>query len=51
MNKVLVLAKAGTDNDLSISFAYDYSSSYRSARTYTAANLTSISAALPESAT
>lgn len=47
VNKVLVLAKAGTDNDLSISFAYDYSSSYRSARTYTAANLTSISAALP----
>ncbi len=47
VNKVLVLAKKHTSHDVSISFAYDYSATYKTARLYTAAQVDTLTAAIP----
>ncbi len=47
VNKTLLLAKYLTPHDLSMSFAYDYSSTYTTPRVYSAAELLAMSAAMP----
>lgn len=47
VNKALLLAKYHTPHDLNLSFAYDYSGTYKTARLYTASDLATITAAIP----
>lgn len=47
VNRALLLAKNATHHDLNVYFAYDYSSTYKSARLYTATQLATLNAALP----
>jgi hypothetical protein len=47
VNRTLVLAKYHTAHDLNLSFAYDYSSSFKTARLYTAAQIATLTSALP----
>ena len=47
VNKVLLLAKYHTPHDLNLSFAYDYSSTYKTVRLYTAAQLLALSGSIP----
>jgi hypothetical protein len=47
VNRTLVLAKYHTAHDLNLSFAYDYASSFQTARLYTNAELTTITGSLP----
>jgi hypothetical protein len=47
VNKTLLLSKYHTPHDLNMSFAYDYSSTFKTARLYTAAQLLTVSTALP----
>ncbi len=47
VNAAMLLAKYHTPHDLNVSFAYDYSSTYKTPRLYTAAQLLAISAVMP----
>jgi hypothetical protein len=47
VNRVQLLAKYRNAHELTMSFAYDYSSSYAVARTYTNAELSAVATALP----
>lgn len=47
LNRVLLLAKYATDHNLAMSFAYDYSSTYKTARTFTRAEIATVTAGLP----
>lgn len=47
VNKTLLLAKYHTPHDLNVSFAYDYSSSYKTVRLYTAAQLLTLTGQIP----
>lgn len=47
VNKALVLARYHTPHDLNLSFAYDYSSTFKTARLYTAAQLLALTSAIP----
>lgn len=47
VNKTLVLARYHTPHDLNLSFAYDYVGTYKTARLYTAAQLLTLTSAIP----
>ncbi len=47
VNKTLLLAKYLTPHDLSLSFAYDYSAVFKTARLYTSADLAAVTLVLP----
>ncbi len=47
VNKALLLARYHTAHDVSMSFAYDYSGSYKTPRVYTAADLAALVAIVP----
>ncbi len=47
VNKTLLLAKYHTPHDLNMTFAYDYSSTYKTVRLYTAVQLLAISTTIP----
>jgi hypothetical protein len=47
VNKALLLAKWHTSHDLNMSFAYDHSSTYKTTRLYTAAQLAALVAVYP----
>lgn len=47
VNRVLLLAKRHSPHDLKMALAYDYNTSYQTARTWTATETTALAAALP----
>ncbi len=47
VNKVLLLGKKHTSHDVSLSFAYDYSDTYKTARLYTATQVDALTALIP----
>lgn len=47
VNKALLLGKKHTSHDVSMSYAYDYSASYKTARLYTATVIDALTAAIP----